>query len=79
MDKVGKAVKSENRCVQEEMYYYRLEGWFFFISQIETVEANADGIDYRCLKWEEEPSVGKTILRQRLIHEKGFSEKESKK
>ena len=69
----------ENHCIKEESYYYRIEGWFIFQSKIKTSKENADGIDYKCIEWEEELIAGKSFLGQRLIHNKGnVSEKNTK-
>jgi hypothetical protein len=62
-----------NHCLEEKSYYFRSEGGFLFTSKVKTTEEQADGLDWECLEWEEEPSVGKAVLGQELIHEKGFS------
>ncbi len=61
----------ENHCIQEESYYYRTNGWFIFSSRVKTTQENSDGIDYKCIEWEEEPLIGKSFFGQRLVHEKG--------
>ena len=68
-------IPKENHCLEEESYYYRVEGWFIFTSRIETTQNNADGIDWKCVEWEEEPTLAKSMFGQRLIHEKGASSK----
>jgi len=74
MDKITEArgVK-ENNCIEEESYYYRIEQGLIFSNKVETTIEKADGKDWRCLRWEEEPLAGKSIFGQKLIHEKGFS------
>lgn len=80
MDKIKEARGlKENHCVEEESYYYRVEGWFIFQDKIKTTEENADGIDYRCIEWEEEPVMGKSFFGQKLIYDKGSLIKEKKK
>lgn len=72
VDKLDETRLRENNCLEEESYYYRVQSFFIFTSWVETVEHNADGVDYRCIKWEEEPSLSKVFLGQKNIHSKGF-------
>ena len=70
IERIGYTRIDNNNCLEEEMVYYIMEGGIF-VSKIVTTKENADGIDYRCIKWEEEPSFGKSLLGQKLVYEKG--------
>lgn len=61
----------ENHCIEEESYYYRIERGFIFSHRVKTTKENSDGIDYTCIEWEEEPSIGKSFLWQELVYDKG--------
>ena len=71
-DKIAEArgVK-DNYCINEESYYYRIEQGLIFSNKVETTKDMSDGIDWKCLEWEEEPSIGKGFFGQKLIHKKG--------
>lgn len=75
-EQVRSEIPSENNCIEEESYYYRIEGWFIFQDKIETSMENSDGVEWRCTKWEEELQLGKSMLGQKLVHDKGKVERE---
>lgn len=70
-DLIKESRLDENKCLEEEMFYYRIEGSFIFTSKINTTKENADGVDYKCIRWEEKPSMGAALVGQKLIYEKG--------
>ena len=67
---VKNSFSEENKCLAEESYYYRIEGGFF-TNKVETTKENADGMDWRCTRWEDEPSLAKSMSGQKMVHEKG--------
>ncbi len=71
MEKIRESRLDINNCLEEESYYYRIEQGLIFSSKVQTTEDKSDGIDYRCIDWEEEVSIGKIILGQELVYEKG--------
>lgn len=75
-EQVRSEIPNENNCIEEESYYYRVEGFFIFSNKIETSMENSDGIDWRCIEWEEEPALSKSMLGQKLIHDKGMVKRE---
>ena len=71
MEKIKESRLDKNHCLEEEKYYYRIEGGFIFDSKVRTTEDKADGIDYNYIEWEEEVSFEGIILGQDLVYEKG--------
>jgi len=63
---VRKEVPKENHCLEKELKYYRVVGGILS-SSVETTKENSDYSKLKCVKWEEEPSMSKTLLGQRLI------------
>ena len=77
INKIKESRLEENHCLKEELFYYRINQGLIFSNKVITTKEKADDFDYKCIKWEEEPSFGRAFLGQRLIHEKGtLGEKE---
>ena len=71
---IKKSRLDKNNCIEEELYYYRIEQGLIFSYRVHTTKDKADNFDYKCLQWEEEPSFGKSFTGQKLIYKKGFSQ-----
>jgi len=71
IEQIKQSRLSENHCLKEESYFYRIESGLIFSKEIKTTKDKADGINYICIQWEEEPSFGASLLGQKLIWEKG--------
>ena len=59
-------VPRENNCLERELTYYRTVGGIL-TSSVETTKENSDYSKLKCIKWEEEPSISKVLLGQKLI------------
>ena len=70
MNEISDSRLKENHCLEEKSFYYRIEGGLF-TKKVKTNELNSDGIEWKCIRWEEELFFGKIFLGQKLIYEKG--------
>lgn len=80
LDHIGETIPRENNCLEEESYYYRIEGTGGLLGgsrKVETTKENSDGISWRCLEWEHD-TVG-VWTGQDLVWDKGNIPMEEKK